>query len=67
MNDRKLAEIGIGTFFYAAMMFTEGIGLMWQKKWAEYLTVIADRFVHSARNLRADQTLHHHQNRGDYH
>ncbi len=41
MDDRKLAEISAGTFFYAAMLLTEGIGLMWQKRWAEYLTVIA--------------------------
>ena len=41
MDDRKLAQISAGTFFYAAMLLTEGIGLMWQKRWAEYLTVIA--------------------------
>src|SRR5947207_9869932 len=34
MDDRKLAQISAGTFFYAAMLLTEGIGLMWQKRWA---------------------------------
>jgi len=41
MDDRKLAQISAGTFFYAAVLFTEGIGLMLEKRWAEYLTVVA--------------------------
>ncbi len=41
VDHRKLEEIGVGTFFYATLMFTEGIGLMMRKKWAEYFTIIA--------------------------
>lgn len=40
-DDRKLKEIGAGSFFYAAMLGTEGVGLLLKKHWAEYLTVIA--------------------------
>ncbi len=29
-----------GTFFYAALLSTEGIGLLLRKHWAEYFTVI---------------------------
>jgi uncharacterized membrane protein (DUF2068 family) len=31
----------IGTFVYAALVITEGCGLLAQQVWAEYLTVIA--------------------------
>jgi len=31
----------IGAFCYAALFTTEGIGLWLEKRWAEYLTVIA--------------------------
>ncbi len=41
VDDRKLEEISAGTFFYAAMLLTEGTGLMLRKRWAEYFTVIA--------------------------
>jgi uncharacterized membrane protein (DUF2068 family) len=27
-------------FFYSALLFTEGIGLLMEKVWAEYMTVI---------------------------
>jgi uncharacterized membrane protein (DUF2068 family) len=40
VDDHMLREIGIGTFFYAALLLTEGIGLWLEKRWAEYLTVI---------------------------
>ena len=35
----KLREIGFGTFAYSALALTEGIGLMLEKVWAEYLTL----------------------------
>ena len=38
---RQIRELGIGTFFYAGLFFTEGIGLWLLKPWAEWLTVIA--------------------------
>ena len=41
VDDRKLKEISAGSFFYAAMLGTEGVGLLLKKRWAEYLTVIA--------------------------
>lgn len=41
VNDAKLEAIGLGTFFYAALMFTEGIGLALRKRWAEYFTIFA--------------------------
>jgi uncharacterized membrane protein (DUF2068 family) len=41
LTDKKLAELGGLTFFYAAILFTEGIGLILRKRWAEYFTVIA--------------------------
>ncbi len=41
VDDRKLKEISAGTFFYSALLLTEGTGLMLRKRWAEYFTVIA--------------------------
>jgi uncharacterized membrane protein (DUF2068 family) len=41
LDNHKLEEIGAGTFFYAALLLTEGIGLLLRKRWAEYFTVIA--------------------------
>ena len=40
LDDRKLEEIGLGSFFYAALLSTEGVGLLLRKRWAEYLTII---------------------------
>ena len=40
VNRRRLEEIGVGTFFYAAVFFTEGVGLALGKRWAEYFTII---------------------------
>ena len=37
----SLRLVGAGSFLYAALFLTEGIGLWRQKRWAEYLTVIA--------------------------
>ena len=39
-DDRSLQIIAISTFMYAAVLLTEGIGLMLRKTWAEILTVI---------------------------
>ncbi len=41
VDDRKLKEISAGTFFYAALLLTEGIDLLLRKRWAEYFTLIA--------------------------
>lgn len=40
LTSKQLKEIGAGTFVYAAMFLTEGIGLLMRKRWAEYMTVI---------------------------
>jgi uncharacterized membrane protein (DUF2068 family) len=37
---KRLHELSIGTFIYAALFFVEGVGLLLRKRWAEYLTVI---------------------------
>jgi uncharacterized membrane protein (DUF2068 family) len=40
VDDTRLKEVGAGTFFYAGLFLTEGVGLMLRKRWAEYLTAI---------------------------
>jgi uncharacterized membrane protein (DUF2068 family) len=37
----SLRLVGAGAFLYAALFITEGVGLWRQKRWAEYLTVVA--------------------------
>jgi uncharacterized membrane protein (DUF2068 family) len=41
LNDRKLKELSVGTFFYSALLLTEGSGLLLGKRWAEYFTIVA--------------------------
>lgn len=41
ISPRQLKELSIGTFFYAAILLTEGVGLLMRKHWAEYFTVIS--------------------------
>jgi len=41
LDDRKLRELSVGTFFYSAILLTEGTGLFLGKRWAEYFTIIA--------------------------
>ena len=36
----KVESVAIGSFIYAALFLTEGIGLWMLKRWAEWLTVI---------------------------
>jgi uncharacterized membrane protein (DUF2068 family) len=40
VNDRSLKEISAGTFAYAAIFLTEGIGLLLRKRWAQYFTIL---------------------------
>jgi len=40
LNDRKLKELSVGTFFYSALLITEGVGLAFKQRWAEYFTII---------------------------
>lgn len=39
VDERRLRELGIGTFAYSALALTEGIGLLMEKTWAEFLTL----------------------------
>lgn len=39
VDEKKLHELSIGTFSYAALFFCEGVGLAMKKRWAEYLTI----------------------------
>ncbi len=40
VTSKQLKEISAGTFFYAALLLTEGFGLLFRQTWAEYFTVI---------------------------
>ena len=40
IDHRRLQELGVATFVYAAVFLVEGTGLLLQKRWAEYLTTI---------------------------
>src|SRR5260370_20639427 len=41
----QLKALSIGTFFYAALLLTEGVGLLLRKHWAEYFTAITTAVV----------------------
>lgn len=40
VGGKQLEELSIGSFFYAAIVITEGTGLALRKHWAEYFTII---------------------------
>jgi uncharacterized membrane protein (DUF2068 family) len=40
LSPTKIKELGLGSFVYAALFLTEGIGLWLLKRWAEWFTVI---------------------------
>jgi uncharacterized membrane protein (DUF2068 family) len=40
IDAHRLRQISLATFAYSALALTEGIGLMLEKVWAEYLTLI---------------------------
>lgn len=40
VTPKQLKELSAGTLIYAGLLLTEGIGLLLQKHWAEYFTVI---------------------------
>jgi len=40
INARQLRELSVGTFLYAGLFATEGIGLLLHKRWAEYFTIV---------------------------
>lgn len=41
VTPKQLKELSVGTFIYAAIFTTEGIGLVTHKHWAEYMTLIS--------------------------
>lgn len=41
LDERRLKELSVGSFFYAALVLTEGTGLAFRRRWAEYFTIIA--------------------------
>lgn len=41
LDDRRIKELSVGTFAYAALFLTEGLGLAFRKRWAEYLTIVS--------------------------
>lgn len=41
VNRQQLMMFSVGSFSYSALLLTEGVGLWLQKRWAEFLTVIA--------------------------
>jgi uncharacterized membrane protein (DUF2068 family) len=40
IDAHRLKEIGFATFAYSGLALTEGVGLLLEKVWAEYLTLI---------------------------
>jgi uncharacterized membrane protein (DUF2068 family) len=41
VDEKKMRELSVGTFFYSALFLCEGTGLALRKRWAEYLTTIS--------------------------
>ena len=41
LSPQRLKAVSFGTFFYAALLLTEGVGLALRQRWAEYFTIIA--------------------------
>jgi len=66
VSPRQLKELSVGTFFYASLLLTEGVGLLTRRRWAEYFTVITtavfiplevDELVHKVTLVRIAVTL----------
>jgi uncharacterized membrane protein (DUF2068 family) len=56
LSPRKLRLMGLGSLLYGALYLTEGIGLILQKRWAEWMTVISTAgFI----PLEAYEIVHH--------
>jgi len=41
VTPKQLKELSVGTFLYAGVFLTEGVGLLLRKHWAEYFTIIS--------------------------
>jgi uncharacterized membrane protein (DUF2068 family) len=40
VTPKELRALSVGTFLYASLFLTEGIGLLMRKRWAEWFTII---------------------------
>jgi uncharacterized membrane protein (DUF2068 family) len=40
ITPKQLKELSVGTFLYAGLFATEGVGLLLRKRWAEYFTIV---------------------------
>jgi len=40
VTPKQLKELSVGTFLYAGLFATEGVGLLMRKRWAEYFTIV---------------------------
>ena len=40
VTPKQLKELSVGTFLYAGLFLTEGLGLIARKRWAEYFTIV---------------------------
>jgi uncharacterized membrane protein (DUF2068 family) len=41
LDDKKIEQLSALTSAYSLLFFTEGTGLFFEKRWAEYLTIVA--------------------------
>ena len=41
VDEKKLRELSVGTFFYSGLFLCEGTGLALGKRWAEWLTIVS--------------------------
>ncbi len=58
VTPKQLKELSVGTFIYAGLFLTEGMGLLLRKHWAEYFTIITTGAVHPTRDLRTGPAFH---------
>jgi uncharacterized membrane protein (DUF2068 family) len=40
VSERQLRELSIGTLIYASLFYIEGVGLLFRRRWAEWMVVI---------------------------
>jgi uncharacterized membrane protein (DUF2068 family) len=40
LTPTRIREVGAGSFLYGALFLTEGLGLWFYKKWAEWMTIL---------------------------
>lgn len=40
LNAHQIEKLGLGSFIYAGLFLTEGVGLWLLKRWAEWLTIV---------------------------